>query len=88
MANHIYMLEFRTADGMTLLQRLDDISTILESTVPVKGGQPKRVLYLLLANNNRVQVVGETRDSIIKRMRDSQGMPVVVQEMEVADVQG
>jgi hypothetical protein len=80
MSQHIFLLEFETVDGTTLLQRLDHITSILESTLPVKDGPPRKVLYLLLANNNRIQVVGETRDSIIKRMRDAQGLPVIIQE--------
>lgn len=87
----IHFMEFRAADGTTILQRADDISTIIESVTTPKSGPAKVVIHLLLRNNNRVQVVGETRDSIRRRIV-SQGHMVVVEgdpapEPEPADVE-
>jgi hypothetical protein len=80
---HINFIEFRTRDGMMALQRADQISTILETVVAPKGKQPITVLYLLLQNNNRIEIVGETRASLFDRLYACGGtMPVVIHKIE------
>lgn len=75
----IHFLEFRTREGQMALQRVDHISTILETTLTPKGGESRTIMYLLLQNMNRIEVVGETRDSIMHRLMSCTGsMPVVV----------
>lgn len=76
--SYVHMLEFRTREGLIALQRADHISTILESTIPVKAGHTRTVMYLLLQNGNKVEVVGETRDSIFARLRECVGTVVLV----------
>lgn len=74
----VHFIEFKTREGMVALQRADLISTVLESTMPVKGGHTKTVIYLLLQNGNKIEVVGETRDGLFKRIRDYVGTVVIV----------
>lgn len=81
MSTFITFIEFSAADGSLILQRADQISTIMEGTVPAKGsGKPPRpVLHLLLANNNRVQVLNETRESIMNKLLAANGtLPIVI----------
>lgn len=75
----VHILEFKTREGLIALQRADHISTILESTIPVKGGHTRTVMYLLLQNGNKIEVVGESRDSIFARLRECVGTVVLVE---------
>jgi hypothetical protein len=80
---HIQMIEFITREGLTCLQRADDISTILETTHTPRGGAKQTVMYLLLRNNNRIEVVGETRESIFQKLQSASGtLPTVIQRHE------
>lgn len=79
---HINLIEFRTRDGMMALQRADHISTILETVVTPKGKPSLTVFYLLLQNNNRIEIIGETRESIFERLYACIGtMPVVIHKV-------
>lgn len=80
MALMLHFMEFKTREGLMCLQRADQISTILESTLPAKGDQPAQtILYLLLDNKNRIEVVGETRDSILRKFYSVTGtLPLVI----------
>lgn len=84
----IHFMEFTAVDGTSILQRSDDISTIIETVHAPKGGVARTVIHLLLRNNNRIQVSGETRESIIRGLI-AQGNAVVVEKPpalpEVAD---
>lgn len=75
MSAYMNWIEFTGRDGSKITQRAEDISTIIECEVPVKGspGQKQPETYLLLANNNRVAVVGVTRDEIFDRIRQATG---------------
>ena len=76
----LHFLEFRTREGMMCLQRADEISTVLESTIGNGKDKPKQtILYLLLRNNNRIEVVGETRESLFQKFYSINGtLPNVV----------
>lgn len=74
----VHMIEFKTREGLLALQRVDHISTILESTIPVKAGHTRTVMYLLLQNGNKVEVVGETRESLFTRIRECVGAVVIL----------
>lgn len=56
-------VRFRGPDGMLILQRPDEVSTIMAGTR--KGAL---VVYLLLHNNNRVEVTGETLDTALRKL--------------------
>lgn len=73
MASPIHMLEFLLVDGSTLYQRVDQLGSIIETT---KDG--RKIIHLLLANNNRVQVIGETKESINRRITIATSAAVVV----------
>lgn len=70
----IHYIEFKTAEGV-LLQRVDRIDSILETHGTGKN-RGRGSFLLLLANGVRVEILGETRESLRTRMRD-QGSPVV-----------
>lgn len=73
-------LEFKTREGLMCLQNADDISTVLESTIGNGKDKPfQTILYLLLRNNNRIEVMGETRESLMDRLYQSSGQrPVII----------
>lgn len=77
MTGPVHFMELRTREGI-LLQRLDHVSTILENVVPGRGNGPANtVFHLLLANNVKIEVIGETRESLKARMHGA-GMQIVV----------
>lgn len=75
----IHYASFRTREGLTALQNVEDISTILESVHKPKGQEPITVFYLLLRNNNRLEVVGETRQSLKDKLCAT-GLQVIFHE--------
>lgn len=84
MTAYMNWIEFRARDGSLILQRAEDISTVMEAVLPpVKGGPPRTELYLLLANNNRVAVVGEDRHSVLTKLREATGTIIHVIAEEV-----
>ena len=74
----IHFMEFRSVDGTAILQRADEISTVIESVIRPRVGDPVTTIHLLLRNNNRVQVAGETRESLIRRLV-AQGNIIVIE---------
>lgn len=69
MSTFIHMLVLKTREG-TLVQRADAISTILE----VKGGS----IILVLANNMKVELTGETMISLLQKLHECGGLPVLL----------
>lgn len=82
MSAYANWIEFRARDGSVILQRAEDISTILEAEVAAKGQAPKRETYLLLRNNNRVGIDGETAATILQKLRSCTGTVMSVIERE------
>lgn len=74
MATYSNWIEFRARDGSLIAQRAEDISTVIETEVPQKSGPPRVETYLLLANNNKVSVINESRESILAKIRHSTGV--------------
>lgn len=78
-ADRARFIKLRGDKGLTILQSPDDISTILYEW---RKGQGPRLagpaIYLLLNNNNRVEVVGETVESLLAKLSTAQGMPTIV----------
>lgn len=77
MSNFIHMLAFNTRDGK-VVQRADHISTIWETTG--KGGAP--TVFLMLANNVKLELIGETLTSVMHRLHQCGGLPVVFHREE------
>lgn len=80
MATHF--IEFKGRDGMMVLVRDDEIGIILESELKSKGKDPVTVLYLMLRNNSRVEVVGETRESVMQKLLSCTGINPVILRYE------
>ena len=83
MSAYMNWIEFTGRDGSKITQRAEDICTIIETEVPVKaaeGGGKRKETYLLLANNNRISVVGVTRGEIFERIRQSTGTIISIIE--------
>lgn len=72
MSNFIHMLVLRSRDG-TLIQRADAISSILE--VPGKNGS---TIFLILANNVKVEIVGETLNTLLIKLSECGGLPLLL----------
>lgn len=74
---------FRGEDGRAILQRTQDISTVISARKPGQRGKPPcDACYLLLNNNNRVEVVGETVTSVFTKLEAGYGYrPAIVNEL-------
>lgn len=78
-SNVLHYVRFRGDDGMTILQRPDEISTLMAGERRARGDRPAaKVVYLLLKNNNRVEVVGETIASVIQKLEIATGISAVI----------
>lgn len=72
MSNFIHMLVLRSRDG-TLIQRADAISSILEVR-----GKNSSTIFLILANNVKVEVLGETLNSLLVKLSECGGLPLLL----------
>lgn len=72
-------VQFRGDDGLTILQRADEISTIMAGQRKATNTRPAaKVVWLLLKNNNRVEVLGETVKSVLFKLEEALGfLPIV-----------
>lgn len=73
-------LIFQGEHGTTVLQKAEDISTVISAWKPARAGQPGyAACYLLLKNNNRVEVMGESVTTIFDKLEAANGFrPVIV----------
>lgn len=86
MASHIHFIEFQTREGLMLLVRADEIASMLETVHAPKGKEPLTLIYLVLRNNNRMEIVGETRESVFHKLLECNGtVPVVVHMREIRE---
>lgn len=69
-------IRFRGDDGLTILQRADEISTIMAGARKATNTRPAaKVVWLVLKNNNRVEVLGETVKSVLAKLEEAVGFP-------------
>jgi hypothetical protein len=78
----IHYVAFKTREGMTAYQAADDISTILEAHHKPKGQEPFTTYFLLLRNNNRIEVVDETLETLTAKLGSAAGTQVFFQPLE------
>jgi hypothetical protein len=72
-------IRFRGDDGMTILQRADEISTIMAGQRKPTNNRPAaKVVWLVLKNNNRVEVLGETVSTVLEKLHVALGFPPIV----------
>ena len=77
----IHYLEFIGQDGTPFYQRADDISTFLVHTVRHKGKPTTTLIHLLLRNNLRLPVRGETLNSLREKLVSATGQQVVFHDL-------
>ena len=73
-----HFIEFKGRDGMMVLVRDDEIGIILEGKLTTKGKQDVPVLYLMLRNNTRIEVINETRNSVMQKIMSCTGIAPVI----------
>lgn len=77
--NALHYVRFLGADGLTVLQRPEDIVTIMAGERKATQHKPAaKVVYLLLANNNRVEVLGETETSVLRKLQEALSLSAVI----------
>lgn len=81
MATHF--IEFRTREGLMALINAEELGTILESTtLDGRGRTAAPIMYVSLRNNNRIEVVNETRESMLQKIESCTGIQPIILRYE------
>lgn len=65
--------------GLTILLPVDEIGPVLyEYRKATNHKAAGHAIYVMLPNNNRIEVIGETVESLLKKVGEAQGWDLIV----------
>lgn len=85
MPGPVHFIEFETVEGGMMLVRSDAIDSMLETTTAPKGGEPQTRFHIVLRNNNRIEAVDETRETIKDKLMACSGSTAIIIHHRIAE---